>query len=53
MLLKDVTEIENVLNKEFVLVLDWFVDNKLSIHLSQGKAKYILCSGEKTCQSLT
>ena len=39
---KDVTELENVLNKEFVNVCDWSVDNKLSIHFGEDKVKCIL-----------
>ena len=38
---------ENVLNKEFVNVCDWFVDNKLSIHFGEDKIKYILFSRDK------
>ena len=33
---KHVTEIKNVLNKEFANVCDWFVDNKLSIHFGEN-----------------
>ena len=35
-------EIERNLNKNFSGVCDWFVHNKLSIHLGEGKTKYIL-----------
>ena len=41
---KDVKGIERNLNKNFPDVCDWFVDNKLSIHLGEGKAKSILFS---------
>ena len=34
---KDVKEIERNLNKIFLDVCDWFVDNKLSIHFGQNK----------------
>ena len=44
---KDVTEIENNLSKESVCVCEWFVDNKLSIHFSEDKTKFILFSTEK------
>ena len=44
---KHVPEMENVLNKEFVNVCDWFVDNKLSIHFGEDKIKYILFSRDK------
>ena len=39
---KDVKEIERNLNKNFSDVCDWFVDNKLSIHLGEDKTKCIL-----------
>ena len=29
---KDITEIESALNKNFCMICDWFVDNKLTIH---------------------
>ena len=29
---KDITEIETTLNKNFSMLCDWFVDDKLSIH---------------------
>ena len=35
-------EIERNLNKNFSAVCDWFVDNKLSIHLGENKTKCIL-----------
>ena len=37
---KDITEIETALNK------NWFVDNKLSIHFGEDKAKSILFGGK-------
>ena len=33
----DINEIERQLNKNFSLVCDWFVDNKLSIHFGEDK----------------
>ena len=39
---KDVKEIERNLNKNFSDVCDWFVDNKLSIHLGEDKTEWIL-----------
>ena len=36
--------IENVLNKEFLLLCQWFIDNKLSIHFGEDKTKSILFS---------
>ena len=35
----DVTEVENVLNKDFVNVHEWFIDNKLSIYVGEDKNK--------------
>ena len=39
---KDVKEIEQMLNKNFSDLCDWFVDNKLSIHFGDDKTKCIL-----------
>ena len=39
---KDITEIESALIKNFGMLCDWFVDNKLSIHFSEDKTKSIL-----------
>ena len=36
---KDVHTIEHQLNKDSVILCVWFVDNKLSIHLGEGKTK--------------
>ena len=36
--------IENVLNKEFLLLCQWFIDNKLSIHFGEDKTESILFS---------
>ena len=50
---KNVTEIANVLSKEFVNLCYWFVDNKLSIHFCEDKkTKHILFSREKSLQEL-
>ena len=38
---KDITEIETVLNKNYSMLCDWFVDNKWSIHFGQDKTKSI------------
>ena len=37
-------KIENVLNKEFLSLCQWFIDNKLSIHFGEDKTKSILIS---------
>ena len=39
---KDVSKIEQNLNKNFADICDWFVDDKLSIHFGEGKTKCIL-----------
>ena len=39
--------IENQLNKNFSLICDWFVDNKLSIHFGEDKTKSILFSSKR------
>ena len=49
---KNVAEIENVLNKEFVNVCKWFIDSKLSIHFGKDKTKCILFSKEKNLEYL-
>ena len=38
----EVSKIEPNLNKNFLNILDWLVENKLSIHFGQYKTKYIL-----------
>ena len=43
----DIKEIENQLNKNFSLICDWFVDNKLSIHFGEDKTKSILFSSKR------
>ena len=42
----DIKEIERQLNKNFSLICDWFVDNKLSIHFGEDKTKSILFSSK-------
>ena len=44
---KDVSKIEQNLNKNFSNICDWFVDNKLSIHFGEGKTKGILFGTEQ------
>ena len=39
---KDVSKIEQNLNKNFSNICDWFVDNKLSIHFGEDNTKFIL-----------
>ena len=42
----DNNEIKIQLNKNFSLICDWFVDNKLSIHSGEDKTKSILFSSK-------
>ena len=44
---KDITEIESALNKNFSMLYDWFVDNKLSIHFGQDETKSILFGSKR------
>ena len=39
---RDVKEIERNLNKNFSDVCDWFVDNKLNVHLGEDNTECIL-----------
>ena len=43
----DIKEIEIQLNKNFSLICDWFVDNKLSIHFGEDKTESILFSSKR------
>ena len=43
----NIKEIEIQLNKNFSLICDWFVDNKLSIHFGEDKTKSILFSSKR------
>ena len=43
----DIKEIEIQLNKNFSLICDWFVDNKLSINFGEDKTKSILFSNKR------
>ena len=48
---RDVEEIEKQLNKDFVNVCDWFIDNKLSIHFGKDKTKFILFASKHKIKS--
>ena len=39
---KDINKIGNQLNEDLCNMCDWFVDNRLSIHLGEDKTKSIL-----------
>ena len=45
---KVVTEIGNILNKEFLKMCKWFVDNKLSLNFGEDETECILFSREKS-----
>ena len=36
---KDIIDIESTLKKNFSMLCDWFVDNKLSIHFGENNTK--------------
>ena len=39
---EDINESENVLNKKFLLLCQWFIGNKVSIHSGEEKTKLVL-----------
>ena len=45
---KDIKTIGKHLNWDFSTLTDWFVDNKLSVHFGEDKAKSILFSPKHT-----
>ena len=45
---KEVTEIKKLLTKAFSNICDWFVDDTLSIHFGEIKAKLILFSSRRS-----
>ena len=50
--IKEVVEIERVLNNEFENICDWFVDNKLSIHFGEDKTKSILFASQRKIKTI-
>ena len=48
---KDIEKIEKVLNQEFWLLCEWFIDNKLSIHFGDDKKKTIFSLERKAHQN--
>ena len=44
---RDVEKIEKQLNKDFEYISDWFVDNKLRIHIDEEKSKTILFASKR------
>ena len=49
---KYVDTIEHQLNKDFANLCEWFVDNKLSIHLGEDKTKCILFGSRQKLKTL-
>lgn len=49
---KNVSETENVSNKQFANVSNWFVDKELPIHFDENETKYIFLTRTKIHQSL-
>ena len=49
---KHVHTIKHQLNKDFANLCEWFVDNKLSIHLGEEKTKCILFSSKLNLKML-
>ena len=44
----DISEIETEINKNFSMLCDWFIDDKLGIHFGEDKTKSILFSTKHT-----
>ena len=49
---KSIKTIENNLNKNFNSLCDWFVDNRLSIHLGEDKTKTIVFGSKRGLKKL-
>ena len=49
---KDIAMIEKILNEDFKNICDWFVDNKLSIHLAGHKTKSILFASKRRAKNI-
>ena len=47
----DINVIEDKLNKDFNILCDWFVNNKLSIHFGEDKTKCIIVSPKNLSKS--
>ena len=50
---KDTKTIEEQLNRDFNSLCEWFIDNKLSIHLGEEKTKSILFGTKKHLKNQT
>ena len=49
---KELDEIKKQLNKDFENIYDWLVDNKLSIHFGEDKAKSILFANKRRSKNV-
>ena len=49
---RNIKTIEEHLNKDFSTLVDWFVDNKLSVHFCEDKTKSILFSPKHRSKSI-
>ena len=49
---KDVIETEKQLSEDFTNICEWFVDNRLSIHFGEDKAKSILFASKRKIKSV-
>ena len=50
---KDAEKIKKVLNQQFFALIEWFIDNKISIHFWGDKAKTIFFSRMKSLPKLS
>ena len=49
---KEVEETEKILNNEFENIYDWFLDNKLSIHLGEDTIKSTLFASQRKIKTI-
>ena len=49
---KDIAKIDEILNEDFESICDWFVDNKLSIHFGDDKAKSIFFVSNRRAKNI-
>ena len=49
---KNVKDIEKQLNEDFTNIWDWFIDNKLSIHVGEDKTKSIPFASKRKIKKL-
>ena len=50
---KNINKIEQQLNVDFFNMCDWFLDNKLSIHVGEDQAKSILFASKSKKKNIT